>query len=130
MITIFLLQHFATEFLKKLKPYGLPQHTLSLKVGAPIIPLTNLDVKNGDCNGTRYLVQIILWFLITAKWLGSNNILLIPRIPTLITEGEYSFVIIRLQFPVKLAFAMTFNRALGQSLQRCGTLLPERVRTY
>ncbi|KAG9460641.1 hypothetical protein GDO78_020514 [Eleutherodactylus coqui] len=26
----------------------------------------------------------------------------------------------RLQFPVRLAFAMTINRAQGQSLQQCG----------
>jgi Helicase len=99
-------------------------------VGAPIILLTNLDVKNGHCNGTRYLVHNMSRFLITAKCLDSNNIILIPRIPTLTKEGEYPFIMRRLQFPVKLAFAMTFNRAQGQSLQKCGILLPDCVWTH
>jgi len=35
-----------------------------------------------------------------------------------------------LQFSVKLAYAMTFNCAQGQSLQKYGIILPISVRTH
>ena len=40
------------------------------------------------------------------------------------------FVLKRLQFPIKLAFALTINRAQGQSINKCGILLPKSVWTH
>ena len=42
----------------------------------------------------------------------------IPMIPT-----DMSFQFKRLQFPIWLAFAITINKALGQSLELCGLYL-------
>jgi len=42
----------------------------------------------------------------------------LPRIPTIPTDVPFEFK--RLQFLVRLAFAMTINKAQGQSLQVCG----------
>ena len=36
----------------------------------------------------------------------------------------------RLQFPIKLAFAVTFHRSQGQSVEHCGILLPRNVWTH
>ena len=36
----------------------------------------------------------------------------------------------RLQFPIQLAYAMTFNRAQGQSVQKCGLWLENNVFTH
>ena len=36
----------------------------------------------------------------------------------------------RLQFPLKVAFALTINRAQGQSASKCGILLPKNVWTH
>ena len=40
------------------------------------------------------------------------------------------FTLTRLQFPVKLAFCLTINRAQGQSVDKCGILLPKNVWTH
>ena len=36
----------------------------------------------------------------------------------------------RLQFPIKLAFAVTFQRSQGQSVEHCGILLPKDIWTH
>jgi hypothetical protein len=78
--------------------------------------------------GTRYIIVNITQCLITAKCLETNEIILIPRIPS--HTKNLAFEMNRLQFPVKVAFAMTFNRAQGQSLRKCGILLPTSVWTH
>ena len=43
---------------------------------------------------------------------------LIPRIPMIPTNLPFQFK--RLQFPIRLAFAITINKAQGQSLEKYG----------
>ena len=43
---------------------------------------------------------------------------LIPHIPMIPTDLPFQFK--RLQFPIRLAFAITINKAQGQSLEKCG----------
>jgi PIF1-like helicase len=73
---------FNTEVLNGIEYSGPPQHHLHLKIGAPILLMRNLDVKSGHCNGTRYMIVNITQHLITAKCLETDEIILIPRIPS------------------------------------------------
>ena len=47
----------------------------------------------------------------------------IPRVTLFTNEEDYPFVMQRIQFPVRPAFAMTINKSQGQTLQRAGVYL-------
>lgn len=53
---------------------------------------------------------------------------LIPRIPLSPAENEsYPFQFRRKQFPIRLCFAMTINKAQGQTIPNVGVYLPFSV---
>ena len=124
---------YPQEFLNAINMSGLPEHNINLKVNAVIVLLRNLNYNDGHCNGTRYIVKNIHRYFIEVRRLDAVEIeanILIPRIPMSTKENEFPFIMKRLQFPIKLAFAMTFNRSQGQSLHHCGMILPSSVWTH
>ncbi|XP_050222183.1 uncharacterized protein LOC126672278 [Mercurialis annua] len=123
--------YYQEEFLNTLLPNGLPPHRLELKINCPIILPRNLDAANGLCNGTRMVCKKfdknVIHAEITVGQHGGKQVLL-PRIPLSPAENEgYPFHFKRKQFPITLCFAMTINKAQGQTIPNVGVYLPQDV---
>jgi ATP-dependent DNA helicase PIF1 len=123
-------QHFQEEYLNTIVLPGLPPHLLELKIQTPVVLLRNLDPANGLCNGTRLQVKGIASRLLTCIVLNGPNAgdtVYIPRIDLCTADGTLPFTMRRRQFPVKVAFAMTINKAQGQSFATVGIYLSNCV---
>src|SRR3954463_15042235 len=102
---------------------------LKLKINCPIILLRNIDPANGLCNGTRLVVRgfqrnVIDAEIVVGQHAGKRFFL--PRIPLCPSDDEmFPFQFKRKQFPITLSFAMTINKAQGQTIPNAGIYLPE-----
>ncbi|XP_057252064.1 uncharacterized protein LOC125494157 [Beta vulgaris subsp. vulgaris] len=122
---------YSTEFLNTIKCGGLPNHSIRLKVGAPVMLLRNIDQSSGLCNGTRLVVKHLGDRIIEAIVVSGSNLgnkVFIPRM-TLTPSDSTKFPIKfqRRQFPLVVCFAMTINKSQGQSLSHVGLYLPRSV---
>jgi ATP-dependent exoDNAse (exonuclease V) alpha subunit len=123
--------YYPQEFLNDLTPNGLPPHALKLKINCPVILLRNIDPANGLCNGTRLVVRgfqrnAIDVEIVVGQHAGERVFL--PQIPLCPSDDEmFPFRFKRKQFPIRLSFAMTINKAQGQTIPIVGIYLPEPV---
>jgi hypothetical protein len=123
-------QVYPPEFLRSLKIPDLPPGELKLKVGVPIILLRNLNPSEGLCNGTRLIIRNMQSKVIDAEIITGSHIgkrVFIPRITLSPSDNNLPFILKRMQFPIRIAFAMTINRSQGQSLYLMGLYLPQPV---
>ncbi|XP_027155620.1 uncharacterized protein LOC113755986 [Coffea eugenioides] len=119
------------DFLNSQNPKGLPPHKLLLKQNCPLILLRNLNPLEGLCNGTRLICRQLLRHTICAEIAFGQHrgkTIFIPKIPLQTSDSEKNGIpFIRTQFPVLLCFAMTINKAQGQTLDYVGIYLREPV---
>ena len=119
---------FNTEYLNTLLPNGFPEHILNLKEGMPLMLLRNINPRQGLCNGTRLIYdKTINCKLLQCRIVGSERVVLIPRITFIPKAGDYPFDWQRRQFPVRVAFATTINKSQGQTMKNVGVWLRGQV---
>ncbi|XP_025422635.1 uncharacterized protein LOC112692239 [Sipha flava] len=94
--------NYPPEFLNLIGLLGLPPHNLQLKVG-----------------DKKLLNNVIEVIILEGKYKGED--VLILRIAMIPSKVPFEFK--RLQFSVRLAFAMTLNKSQGHSLSFCGIYL-------
>jgi hypothetical protein len=114
---------YPMEYLNSLNPSGLPPFNLELKVGCPIMLLRNIAPKEGLCNGTRLMVVQCNQHVVEGKILTgdeASNLVFIPRVSLAPSSTELPIPMMRRQFPIRLAFAMTINKSQGQSVKFVG----------
>jgi ATP-dependent DNA helicase PIF1 len=126
-----LQNNYTIDFLNSITPNGLPPHVLKLKANCLVILLRNLDPHNGLCNGTRLMIRAFQDNAIDAEIVGGQHAgkrVFIPRISMSPSEDtSLPFKLKRKQFPIRLSFAMTINKAQGQTIPNVGIYLPEPV---
>ena len=104
------------ETLHDITPSGFPLARLSLKAGCPIILLRDIPGIEGAFEGSRGIVTDIGKEVLQVRLL-SGGMVLLPRVPHTTTDEDpdLPFHLRRRQFPVALAFAMTIEKAQGQT---------------
>ncbi|XP_062232801.1 ATP-dependent DNA helicase PIF1-like [Phragmites australis] len=123
--------YYPPEFLNSLTPNGLPPHILKLKVNCPVILLRNLDPANGLCIGTRLIVRAFQRNIVDAKIVLGQHAgkrVFLPRIHLCSSDDEmFPFKFKRNQFPIRVSFSMSINKAQGQTIPHVGIYLPNPV---
>ena len=100
---------------------GIPLHKLTLENNALIMITTNLNFSEGVVKSPKAKFLHISQRVLQLKLLdGSESIVLLPRISFKGRVGKYGVQFTRMQFSVRLAYAITINKRQGQSLTRVG----------
>ena len=119
------------EYLNTITVPGMPLHETELKINCPVILLHNLNPYEGLCNGTPMVVTAMAERVIEVQVLTGSHAgkkAFIPRISldTSMSAG-LGFILRRRQYPIRLGFSMSINKAQGQSLDRVGIYLNNPV---
>ncbi|KAL6565353.1 hypothetical protein OROGR_002304 [Orobanche gracilis] len=124
-------QAYYQDYLNSINTPGLPPHLLRLKLNCSIMLLRNINPSEGLCNGTRLICRRLDRNILGAEIASgqhAGDFVFIPRIPLEPSDKQKCHIPFkRHQFPVRLCFAMTFNKSQGQTLDKVGLYLPHPV---
>jgi hypothetical protein len=120
--------NYADDVLNLHQPNGFPPHKLELRVGDVVTIVRNLDgvLKNGVRAIVMDVFPNMLRIMVASgKEETIGTVHLLPRIKLIddCLETGLPVAMFRIQFPVTLAWAMTINKAQGQTMKRVGLYL-------
>lgn len=110
----------------KTTPTGMPPHLLLMKQGCVCMLQRNMDSQAGLVNGTRLQVQMVSQQVLECVILNGSrvgDVIFLPRLTLAYDGRETCSPFTRHQFPVRLSYAMTINKAQGQTLDRVSVLV-------
>jgi len=95
-----------------------PDHILTLKVGDLCLVTRTLSRKDHIANNTRVKILEIRPHTVKVQTVSENNprYFALPRIHFTVKSNHGGFAITRTQFPLRLAYAVTYNKSQGQTI--------------
>ena len=109
------------EVLHRYADVSCPPHILTLKIGDICILMRRVDRVHGMTNNARVEIVHVSPFLIRVRTINTPQpyyaSLCKYRFNVRMPYGN-SFSMLRTQFPLRLAYSMTFNRSQGQEYRR------------
>jgi ATP-dependent DNA helicase PIF1 len=119
---------YSVEFIASLSLPGVPPAELLLKVGGRYMIMRNLDARRRMLNGTIVTVRAIQTYSLRVE-LPSGLIVFLPRHSFTIKSdvSGLPFDIVRRQFPIIPAYAVTVHRIQGQTLTRMGVFVASDI---
>ena len=106
------------EYLASLSDPNTPSHALPLKVNAICAIQRNIAVEKGLVRNARVQIIALHRRFVEVRKLDDNNVHCLPRITFAFQPHGTDWTVIRKQFPLRLAYATTFNSCQGLTLTR------------
>lgn len=124
------------DYVRRQRPHGMPDYTLTVKVGGVYRLLQNFSIDQGLVKNTRVVVVGTGSKLVTVRLLqdpqtpeAHHSDILLPRIT--FKDRLYSgHTLCRRQFPLAPAYASTFHSCQGLTLDCVGVDLTQNVFTH
>ena len=88
--------------------------------------LRNINTAKGMTNGVRIIIRRMYRLFLDAELLTGVSVgkrVFIPRMTLMPSDTDLPFKLRRVQFPIRLAYAMTINKSQGQTFDKVGIYL-------
>ena len=120
---------FPPDVLHKMDEKNVPPHRLELKENALVMICRNVNIREKLVNGQKAVIQKIHNNTIEVRLLlpGPPVIVTLPRINFTVKTNQNGVSFQRRQYPLRLCYAMTINKAQGQTLDKIGLDLRDDV---
>ena len=88
--------------------------------------LRNIDTSKGMSNGVRIIVSHMFHLFLDVEILSGQSHgkrIFLPKMTLIPSDTNLPFRLCRVQFPIRLAYAITINKSEGRTLENVGIYL-------
>ena len=114
---------WASHALRKLSVSNVPNHELELQVGDLCTLMRNVSREDRLLNNTKCFVRAITPHFVHIQPVDADGlrdkVYPVPRFLFKFRAPRLGLPVYRRQFPLRVSFAMTINRAQGQTFDKC-----------